>query len=181
MDPNNNILTTGGAKAEPVRSVPTGHGDGPASDLAPHKPARCLLAIQRNVRDALGNAPDPTGRTGLLSGDRSVGGLRRACPALSFAKLRCENRAKRPGNSFHADSLQRFCRVFDDRARQVRGVDGTSASEPGADLLRGSAPSGERTFAKAWHILAVISRRWVTNHEPLLEFSRPQPVAIRAR
>jgi len=36
-------------------------------------------------------------------------------------------------------------------------------------------------FRQGFAYPTVTSRRWVTNHEPLLEFGRPRPVAIRAR
>jgi hypothetical protein len=66
------------------------------------------------------------GRTSrLLSCHRSVGGRRRANPALSFAKSRSgDNQAKRPRNSFRADSLQLSCRLLGGQhARYVRPID----------------------------------------------------------
>jgi hypothetical protein len=52
--------------------------------------------------------PKPTGRTSrLLSCHRSVGGLRPANPALSFAKLRSDkNQVPHLGSTFRAGSLQ---------------------------------------------------------------------------
>jgi hypothetical protein len=58
--------------------------------------------------------PERTSR--LLSCHRSVGGLRPASPALSFAKLRSDkNQAKRPGSSSRADSQQPVCQFFGGR------------------------------------------------------------------
>jgi len=51
----------------------------------------------------------------LLSCHRSVGGLRLASPALSYAKLRSDkDQAKRLDSSLRAESFRPVCRLFGD-------------------------------------------------------------------
>jgi hypothetical protein len=82
---------------------------------------------------------------------------------------------------FHADSLQRFCRVYDDRTR-VKFAGSTGPQPHNLELTYSVDRHRVRAdFRQGMAYPTVIGRRWVINHEPLLEFSRPQPVAIHAR